>query len=142
VSRQVFVWEWTDDDGILQQGAVINPTLAVEAVSRGKPDPEDDQEGCLSVPDFRYPLTRAKHVILEGISPQQEPLRIEASGWLARIFQHEFDHLQGTLYVDRLRFRLRREARSAIKEEGWGVPGVSWLPGVDGYESHHEAEEA
>lgn len=142
VSQQVFVWEWTDDDGVLQQGAVINPSLTVDPITRGKPDPEDDQEGCLSIPDFRYPLKRSERVILEGISPQQERIQIEASGWLARIFQHEFDHLQGTLYVDRLRFRLRREAHSEIREQGWGVPGLSWMPGVDSYESHHEAEEA
>ena len=142
VSQQVFVWEWTDDDGILQQGAVINPTLNVGPLEKRTADPEGDLEGCLSVPDFRFPLSRAHRVVLRGTTPQQTPLRITAEGWLARIFLHEFDHLQGTLYVDRLPWRLKRRARKELREEGWGKPGESWLPGVDDYESDHEAEEA
>lgn len=142
VSQQVFVWEWTDDDGVLQQGAVINPTLNVGPLEKRTADPEDDLEGCLSVPDFRFPLSRAHRVVLRGTTPQQTPLHITAEGWLARIFLHEFDHLQGTLYVDRLPWRLKRRARKEIREEGWGKPGESWLPGVDDYESDHEAEEA
>ncbi len=95
VSQQVFVWEWTDDEGILQQGAVINPTLDVGPRDRRSADPEADLEGCLSIPDLRFPLVRANRVILRGTTPQQNPLQITAEGWLARIFQHEFDHLQG-----------------------------------------------
>lgn len=142
VSQQVFVWEWTDDDGILQQGAVINPTLNVGPLEKRTADPEDDLEGCLSVPDFRFPLSRAHRVVLRGTTPQQTPLQITAEGWLARIFLHEFDHLQGTLYIDKLPWRLKRRVRKEIREEGWGKPGESWLPGVDDYESDHKAEEA
>jgi peptide deformylase len=143
IGLQIFVWEWTDEDGILQEGAIINPTLSRGPVSRGKPDPESDLEGCLSIPDFRFPLRRADFVVLSGLSQEGTPLRIEAQGWLARIFQHEYDHLQGTLYVDRLGWRLRREARREIAEEGWAKPGLSWLPGRDDFEgSDHEAEEA
>lgn len=69
-------------------------------------------------------------------------MQISAQGWLARIFQHEYDHLQGNLYIDRLRFRDKREARADIRDNGWGAPGNSWLPGVDDFESDHEAEEA
>jgi peptide deformylase len=142
VSQQVFVWEWTDDDGILQEGAVINPTLHVGPLERRKADPDEDLEGCLSVPDFRYPLVRAKRVVLRGTTPLQTPVQITAEGWLARIFQHEFDHLQGTLYVDQLPWRLKRSARKEIRAEGFDAPGQSWLPGVDDFESDHEAEEA
>jgi len=143
VPLQVFVWEWVDDDGVAQEGAVINPVLNLGPKTRGKPDPEADLEGCLSVPDFRFPLSRTTRVVLTGFTPEKTPLQISAEGWLARIFQHEFDHLQGKLYIDRLRWRLRREARAEIKEEGWGVPGLSWTPGDDEYEGlGHEAEEA
>ena len=141
VSKQVFVWEWTDDDGVLQQGAVINPSLHVGPSRETRADPEADLEGCLSVPDSRFPLARAERAVLQGTTPQQTPLQITAEGWLARIFQHEFDHLQGTLYIDRLPWRLRRQARKEIREQGWGTPGHSWLPGVDDFESHREAEE-
>jgi len=142
VSQQVFVWEWTDDDGILQEGAIINPTLHVGPLERRKADAEEDLEGCLSVPDFRYPLVRANRVVLRGTTPQQTSLQITAEGWLARIFQHEFDHLQGKLYVDHLPWRLRRTARKEVRAEGFGIPGKSWLPGVDDFESDHEFEEA
>ena len=142
VSQQVFVWEWTDDDGILQEGAIINPTLHVGPLERRKADAEEDLEGCLSVPDFRYPLVRANKVILQGTTPQQTSLQITAEGWLARIFQHEFDHLEGKLYVDHLPWRLRRTARKEVRAEGFGIPGKSWLPGVDDFESDHEVEEA
>ena len=61
----------------------------------------------------------------------------------ARIFLHEFDHLQGTLYVDRLPWRTILKARREIKEEGWARPGHSWLPGRDDFEgSGEDSEEA
>lgn len=143
VPLQVFVWEWEDDLGNHHEGVVINPALNLGPISRAQPDEAHDLEGCLSVPDFRFPLTRADRVVLTGLTPENTPLQISAEGWLARIFQHEYDHLQGKLYVDRLRWRLRREARADIKEEGWGVPGLSWTPGDDDFEgSGHETEEA
>lgn len=142
VSQQIFVWEWVDDDDVLQQGAVINPTLSVGPRERRRIDEDEDLEGCLSVPGCRYPLIRSDRVVLRGTTAQQEPLQITATGWLARIFQHEYDHLQGKLYVDRLSWRRKREARSEILARGWGEPGHSWLPGVDDYESDHDPEEA
>lgn len=142
VSQQVFVWEWTDENDMLQQGAVINPTLHTGPRHRRPVDLEDDLEGCLSVPDFRFPVARVDRVVLRGTTPQATPLQIQAEGWLARIFQHEFDHLQGTLYIDRLAWRLKRNARKEIRAIGWGTPGKSWLPGVDDYELDHQAEEA
>ena len=141
VSQQVFVWEWMDDEGILQQGAVINPSLDVGPQTTTSADPEADLEGCLSIPDLRFPLVRANRVILRGTTPQQTPLQITAEGWLARIFQHEFDHLQGTLYVDRLPWREKRRARREIRGNDWGQPGHSWTPGVDAYELAEEPEE-
>ena len=52
-----------------------------------------------------------------------------ATGWFARCMQHEYDHLNGFLYVDRLGDRWKKKARKAVKAEGWGVPGHTWLPG-------------
>ena len=143
VGLQVFVWEWSDDEDQLHEGAIVNPTLSRGPLPRRAVDGEADLEGCLSVPDFRYPLIRADDVVLSGLTPTGEPLMISAKGWLARIFQHEFDHLQGKLYIDCLPWKLRFSARREIREEGFGKPGNSWLPGVDAYEeSDHEAEEA
>lgn len=142
VSQQVFVWEWTDDDGVLHQGAVINPTLHLGPRTRRKPDTEADLEGCLSLPGYRFPLVRAERAVLRGTTPERTPLQITATGWLARIFQHEYDHLHGVLYSDRLRWRLRRHVRTEITDEGWGKSGNSWLPGIDHLESEHHAGEA
>ena len=56
---------------------------------------------------------------------------LEAQGWLARILQHEFDHLEGILYVDRLAHPHGKAALKALKKRSWGSPGQSWLPGRD-----------
>ena len=58
-------------------------------------------------------------------------VRIEVDGWRARILQHEFDHLDGVLYLDRLGDRDWRTAQKISRKQGWGTPGKSWMPGVD-----------
>ena len=60
------------------------------------------EEGCLSVPDFREDVRRARRVLLRGLDRHGHPLEIEGEDLLARIFQHEIDHLDGLLFVDRL----------------------------------------
>ena len=62
-----------------------------------------EEEGCLSVPGFNATVVRPSRGVLTGLDRHGEPLRIEGSGLLARAFQHEMDHLDGTLFVDRLR---------------------------------------
>ena len=76
-------------------------------------------------------LRRAERAILRATDLDGEPFEIEAEGWLARIFQHEYDHLDGTLYVDRLGERDQRIVAKISRKLGWGKPGVSWMPGVD-----------
>lgn len=75
----------------------INP----EFVSREGMQLED--EGCLSVPGFNATVARPAHAVLKGLDRRGAPQQVEASGLLARCFQHEMDHLDGTLFVDRLR---------------------------------------
>jgi peptide deformylase len=57
-------------------------------------------------------------------------VEVEGRGFLARCLQHEVDHLDGTIYVDRLVGRHRRAALKALKQNGWGRPGLSWDPAV------------
>lgn len=128
---RVFVYEWSDDDGTPVGGTAINPELWISPVPIGEPDDDHEAEGCLSIPGERYPLRRAEHAILRAVDTEGRPFEVEASGWLARIFQHEFDHLGGILYSDRLNHAHGRAARKTIKKNDWGVPGLSWLPGVD-----------
>ena len=116
------------EDGVGRSGVVVNPQLLVTPVPVRAPDPECESEGCLSVPGHQFPLVRAGHAVLTGVDVHGGPVRVEAWGWLARIFQHEFDHLDGTLYVDRLAQPWAEQAQEVVAEAGWGVPGNSWLP--------------
>ena len=76
------------------------------------------EEGCLSIPDFREDVRRARRVLLRGIDRNGCPLEVEGEHLLARIFQHEMDHLNGLLFVDRLspakRILLTRKLRKAF----------------------------
>jgi peptide deformylase len=128
---RVFVYDWTDDDGLHSSGTAVNPQLWISPVPIGDPDDVEESEGCLSIPGERYPLRRADNAILRSVDVDGTPFEVSATGWLARIFQHEFDHLNGILYSDRLNHAHGRAARKAIRKNEWGVPGLSWLPGVD-----------
>ncbi len=131
VDLALFVYDWVDDDGVQHRGVAINPTLLMEPPAIGQLDDEEELEGCLSVPGERFPLRRSDRVVLTATNIDGNEFTIHADGWLARIFQHEFDHLLGVLYVDRLAEPHYTDAREAIRRDGWGVPGFSWLPGRD-----------
>jgi peptide deformylase len=131
---RIFVYDWTDDDDVHHRGVAINPELLISPTPTGEADEDDDSEGCLSVPGERAPLVRAERAVLRAVDLDEKPFEIDATGWLARIFQHEFDHLDGVLYVDRLEHVHSKAVKKSIKKSGWGVPGHSWMPGVDDLE--------
>ena len=131
VPLRVFVYDYPDDAGNVRRGVVINPNLHLGEIKDEPADWDTEQEGCLSVPGERFPLKRAEAVTLTGVDLEQKPVRFEVTGWFARIFQHEFDHLDGLLYVDRLAEPHRSDALKIIKLNEWGKPGLSWLPGRD-----------
>jgi peptide deformylase len=135
VARRIFVFNWEDDEGHTWRGTAINPELWISPPPLGAADEEDDSEGCLSIPGERYPLRRSELAILRAVDENNVPFEIRAEGWLARIFQHEFDHLNGILYADRLEHLHAKSATKAIRKSGWGRPGESWLPGVDDLDS-------
>src|SRR6185437_15263535 len=93
VPLRLFVYGWTDDDDVLHRGVAINPVLWLSPAAVGEPDEDTESEGCLSFPGERFPLRRAESVILEAVDLEGEPFTVRADGWLARIFQHEYDHL-------------------------------------------------
>src|SRR3954447_15786772 len=134
VPLRLFVYNYPDDDGGERRGVAINPELGIPPPPTGEADEDYESEGCLSVPGERYPLRRAEKALLRAVDLDEKPFEIEASGWFARIFQHEFDHLDGVLYVDRLEFVHHRRAVKTIVKRGWGKPGASWVPGVDDLE--------
>lgn len=131
VNLRVFVYDWDSEDGSPQRGVVINPTLELSETPAGEADWDTESEGCLSVPGERFPLKRAEKATLRGVDLEQNPVYLEAEGWFARIFQHEFDHLNGTLYVDRLAEPHKSDCAEIIAERGWGTPNLSWLPGKE-----------
>jgi peptide deformylase len=131
VGLRVFVWKMANDDGVPEEGHVINPTVTTSKIPQERPDPREETEGCLSVPGESFALKRAERAHVVGLDVDGGRVEFDATGWFARCMQHEYDHLNGTLYVDRLDERQGKKARKAVKRNGWGRPGHSWLPGVD-----------
>ena len=68
---------------------------------------------------------------LTGLDLDGNEISYAATGLFARMFQHEYDHLNGFLYVDRLQGKWARKAKKAVKANSWGKPGLTWMPGVD-----------
>ena len=146
VPLRLFVYEMANDDDVPGRGVIINPMLSLSRISTDRPDPDTESVGCLSVPGESYPLTRADQVSVVGFDADGEELSFRATGWFARVMQHEFDHLNGLLYVDRLDDKQTRRARKAIRANGWGKAGNTWMPGVDrdpfGHDDDHEDGDA
>jgi peptide deformylase len=131
VAKRLFVYDWTDEENVRHRGVAVNPTLWISPLPVGEADSDDEAEGCLSFPGERFPLRRAFAARLEAFDETGAPYEVRAEGWLARIFQHEYDHLDGILYVDRLTNAYARTAAKIERKRGWGAPGKNWLPGVD-----------
>jgi peptide deformylase len=112
VALRVFTYHIDD-----QVGHLINPALALSQ------DQETDDEGCLSFPGLQYPTTRAHGVVATGFNMYGEPVTLEGAGQLARCVQHETDHLDGVLFIDRLDPAQRKLAMKEIRAaEWWGEP--------------------
>lgn len=133
VGKRIFVWDYADQDEAPAQGVAINPELWITPPKPGIPG-DDEVEGCLSFPGERFALRRADRALLRAQDIDGKPFEIEASGWFARIFQHEYDHLDGLLYVDRLVHPENKAAHKAKRQNKWGVAGLTWMPGVDDLE--------
>lgn len=108
VSLRVFTY-WVDDE----LGHLVNPVLDLSD------EQQDGEEGCLSVPDLAFECKRAKSVVAKGMNMHGEPITLEGSDLLARCVQHETDHLNGIVFVDRLDPQIRKEAMKLIRESEW-----------------------
>ena len=131
VGKRIFVYKYDNEDGAPPSGVLVNPVLTLSKVSGALPDPDEEVEGCLSFPGCQYPLKHAEWARVKGFDGFGQPVEFEATGWFARVIQHEYDHLDGKLYVNRLIDRYARKAMKQAKKSGWGVPGLTWMPGVD-----------
>jgi peptide deformylase len=133
VGLRLFVYDCAEERGNAnyRRGVVINPVLETSEIPETMPDPETDDEGCLSVPGESFPCGRATWARVTGLDADGNPVSLEGTGLFARMLQHEAGHLDGLLYVDTLIGRHARSAKRAVKSNGWGVPGLSWLPGSE-----------
>jgi peptide deformylase len=95
-------------------GYVINP----EIVELSEETHEID-EGCLSVPELWFPTKRAKHAKVRGVDVRNEPIEVEGEDVLAQCLQHETDHLDGVLYLDRLTAERKKTALREAREKDW-----------------------
>lgn len=108
VGLRVFTYEV---DGVV--GHLVNPVLDLSE------DTQDGDEGCLSFPGLTYPCKRAMRAIAKGFNEYGDPIVIEGSELLARCVQHETDHLDGILFIDRLDPEQRKLAMRAVRESEW-----------------------
>jgi peptide deformylase len=122
VGLRVFTWYV---DGEL--GHLVNPDLTLSE------EMQDGEEGCLSIPDLSFDCLRARQVVARGFDMHGEPVTIEGTDLLARAIQHETDHLDGVLFVERLDAETRRRAMRAIRESEWFSSGATaWTPRGEG----------
>ena len=122
VGLRVFTWYV---DGEL--GHLVNPSLDLSE------ELQDGPEGCLSLPDLTFDCKRALSLVAKGFNMYGDPVTIEGSELLARAIQHETDHLDGVLFIDRLDREARKAAMKQIRESEWfgaagGMPVVKMSP--------------
>jgi peptide deformylase len=121
VSQRVFILDVEDADGQHLKRAFINPVI------REKSGSMVGEEGCLSIPGLYADVKRHARVVFEALDETGAPFRVEATGLLARALQHELDHLDGVLFIDRLsliRRRLLESKLERIREESHSPAGV------------------
>jgi peptide deformylase len=119
VDARIFVLDCPDAEGRDVVGYAVNPVLTVLDPRDGEPAEEVTEEGCLSVPGPYAELPRAFRARVDGVDAKGKPVSIEATGMAARCLQHEMDHLEGVVYVD----RLPEEQRERLLAEAAGPGG-------------------
>jgi len=118
VLERLFVWEVEEEHGV-----VINPRITKRSRKT-----EEDHEGCLSLPGIAYPVVRALKVRVEGLDLDGSRIKMDTEGMLARVCQHEIDHLDGILFFDRLPEQLKKEALSTLRDQALGITAPREIP--------------
>ena len=120
VGLRVFTYHVDDHE----PGHLINPSLDLSA------EQDEDDEGCLSFPGLVYPVKRAWGVVAKGFDMYGDPVTIEGTELLARCIQHETDHLDGILFIDRMDREQHKAVMKAIREADWWGDPVPPVPPV------------
>ncbi len=126
VGLRVFAYHVDDE----QSGHLINPVLHFPSEEE-----QDGPEGCLSIPGLAWDCVRREHVVAHGQNMYGDPITVEGTARLARCIQHETDHLDGVLFVDRLDAATRKIAMKAIREAEWSglsLPSIKVSPHASG----------
>ena len=126
VSQRVFVYDCADERGRAsrRRGVIVNPVLETSEIPETMPDPDDDDEGCLSVPGIFADVTRADEITVRFLDRQGQPQELRADGLLAVCIQHELDHLLGKVFVEylsplkrnRIKSKLLKQQREDLRE--------------------------
>ena len=128
VGLRVFVYDTlaATRAGTPGAGHLINPSYEVLG-----DEEQTGAEGCLSIPGLRYDVTRALRVRARGVDVDGAVVEFEAEGLLARCVQHEFDHLDGVLYLDRLDPAARKAALREVRESEWFGAGKTVMSAAE-----------
>jgi len=117
LNKSLLVYDIAPQDEGKDLHVLINPKIIAQ---EGQIISEN--EGCLSVPDYRADVPRSAHILVEGVDREGKPLRFEADGMLSIVLQHEIDHLNGTLFIDRIsalkRSMYTRRVKKFLKHQG------------------------
>lgn len=111
VLERLFVWEVEEDHGV-----VINPVIVERSSERAT-----EAEGCLSLPGLSYDVERHHGVTVEGLDEHGQRISIAGEDLLARVIQHEIDHLDGVLFIDRIDEAERKEALGILRNQVLGL---------------------
>ena len=117
VSLRVFTYQIAG-----QRGHIINPVLEMS-----EDDQEDVSEGCLSIPGMAYPVKRRRWTRATGVDVDNNPVVVEGEDFLARCIQHETDHLDGILFIDRLTGELKKEAFRKLRNANYNSVAASTI---------------
>ncbi|GAB6909461.1 peptide deformylase [Desulfosarcina cetonica] len=112
IGRSFLVYDIANQEDGHDLHVLVNPRIieqAGEIIS--------ENEGCLSVPDFRADVKRAEQILVEAVDRDGNPLRFEAIGMRAVVIQHEMDHLDGTLFIDRISALKRQMYKRRVMKE-------------------------
>ena len=138
VDRAVFVFDCPDDAGTMRRGIVCNPVVELPEGRDRRLD--DGDEGCLSYPGAFVECARPDRARVRGTGLDGQPVSYEGDGLLARCLQHETDHIQGTVFGDRLSDRARRKLRKQMEAAAEDYP-FEWPVGDTGSDTEDDQDE-
>jgi peptide deformylase len=117
LDKSLLVYDISPKDDGRDLHVLINPRIIAQ-----EGQIVSENEGCLSVPDFRADVQRSAHILVEGLDRDGKPLRFEAEGFHSIVLQHEIDHLNGTLFIDHISALKRqlytRRVKKQLKHQG------------------------